>query len=93
MTTLILTCRVADYETWRPLYDDAVAHSPEIRSWRVWHGQDDRNFVVIEETYDSREHAEELLNRPETQQEIASHGVDMSSMQVWFLDEDGAGSR
>jgi hypothetical protein len=93
MTTLLLTCRVADYVTWRPLYDEAVAHTPEIRSWRVWHGQDDPNFVVIEETYEERDVAEAILASEETKAEMAAHGVDTSSLQAWFLDEDGSGSR
>ena len=66
MTTLLLTCRVEDYTTWRPLYEDAISHIPEILTWRVWHGQDDPNFV-------------------------ADHGV--SSVQIYFLDADGSGSR
>jgi hypothetical protein len=90
MTTLLLTCKVEDYKAWRPLYDEAIANIPEILTWRVWHGQDDPNFVVIEETYESREFAETLLNSPEMQQEMAAHGV--SSVQAYFLDADGAGS-
>jgi hypothetical protein len=25
MTTLLLTCRVEDYKTWRPLYEGAIS--------------------------------------------------------------------
>jgi hypothetical protein len=57
----------------------------------VWHGQDDPSFVVIQETYDAREFAEALLNSPEMQKEMASHGV--SDVQTYFLDADGSGSR
>jgi hypothetical protein len=91
MTTLLLTCRVADYKRWRPLYEEAVSHIPEILTWRVWHGQDDPNVVVIQETYESREFAEALLNSPEMQNEMADHGV--SAVQTYFLDADGASSR
>ena len=91
MTTLLLTCRVEDYTTWRPLYEDAISHIPEILTWRVWHGQDDPNFVVIQETYESRDFAEGLLNSAEMQKERADHGV--SSLQTYFLDADGSGSR
>jgi hypothetical protein len=85
-----LTCRVEDYKAWRPLYEQAVSRVPEILTWRVWHGQDDPNFVVIEETYESREFAEGLLNSAEIQQEMADHGV--SEVQAHFLDADGYGS-
>jgi hypothetical protein len=50
MVTLLLSCRVADYDTWRPLYDRSAERMTDIRSWRIWRGQDDPNFVVIEET-------------------------------------------
>ena len=33
---------------------------PDVRSYRVWRGQDDPNLVVITETFDSREVAEAL---------------------------------
>ena len=90
MTTLLMTCRVPEYETWRPLYEEAVSHIPEILTWRVWHGQDDPEVVVLMETYDSREFAERLLNSPEMQKEMADHGV--SSVKTYFLDEGSSGS-
>ncbi len=93
MTTLFFSCRVADYEAWRPLYDEAVERMTEIRSWHVYRGQDDPNFVVILEDYESRETPERLLASDELEAEIASHGVDMSSIQTYFLDDVGSGSR
>ncbi|HEX3833148.1 MAG TPA: hypothetical protein VHW04_14325 [Solirubrobacteraceae bacterium] len=91
MTTLLLTCRVPDYSAWRPLYVESISHIPEVLAWRVWHGEDDPNFVVIEERYESRAFAENLLNSDEMQKEMAAHGV--SSVQAYFLKEDGSGSR
>jgi quinol monooxygenase YgiN len=93
MTTLLLRFRVADYDAWRPQYDGAVERTTEIRSYRVWRGQDDPNLVVLEETYDSREAAEAVLANPTTQEEMKEHGLDMTSVQIDFLDEDGAGTR
>jgi quinol monooxygenase YgiN len=93
MTTLLLTCRVDDYETWRPKYDVAMEHTPDAETWRVWHDQDDPNFVVIVETYESRDTAEQLFLSQEIQELMAADGVDLSSVQVRYLDEDGGGSR
>ena len=89
MVTLLIRCRVADYDFWRPRYDGAVARDSGLglRSSRVWRGQDDQHLVVIVETYDSRDAAEALLNSPAVQAEMVADGVDPSSVQVDFLDE------
>jgi hypothetical protein len=89
MVTLLLRCRVADYDFWRPRYDTAVARDSGLglRSSQVWRGQDDQNLVVILETYDSRESVEALLNNPAVQAEMVADGVDPSSVQLDFLDE------
>lgn len=55
VTTVLCTCRVADFEAFRPGYDKALEmFADQIRSWRLWRNQDDPNVVVIEETFDSR---------------------------------------
>jgi hypothetical protein len=33
MTTM-LTCRVDDYDSWRPRYDAAMQHVSDVQSWR-----------------------------------------------------------
>jgi len=93
MTTMLFTCRVADYDVWRPRYEAAMQHVSDVQSWRVWHDQDDPALVVIMETYDSRDVAERLLASQEIQDLMAADGVDLSSVQVRYLDEDGSGSR
>jgi quinol monooxygenase YgiN len=88
MVTLLIRCRVADYDVWRPRYDTAVARDGGLglHSSRVWRSQDDPNLVVIMETYDSRASAEALLNNPAVQAEMVADGVDPSSVQLDFLD-------
>ena len=50
MTTVICTCRVADYDAFRPGYAKALEmFSDMIRTWRLWRGEDDPNLIVIEE--------------------------------------------
>ena len=90
MVTVLIRCRVADYDFWRPRYDTAVARDTGeagLVSHKVWRGQDDPNLVVIIETHESRESAETLMNSPDIQAEMVADGVDPSSVQLDFLDE------
>ena len=90
MVTLLIRCRVADYDFWRPRYDGAVTRDLDgggLLSSQVWRGHDDPNLVVIVETYESRESAEALLNSPDIQADMLADGVDASSVQLDFLDE------
>jgi hypothetical protein len=83
VTTLMVRCRVADYDAWRPQYDAAMERARGVvRSYRVWRSQDDPNLVFTEETLDSREVAEALLANPAIQQEMKEHGVDPPSVQI-----------
>jgi quinol monooxygenase YgiN len=88
MTTVLCTCRVADYDAFRRGYDTALeAFSDQIRSWRLWRGQDDPKVVVIEETFDSRQVAEALWTSPQTKAAMEADGIDMASLQIEYLDE------
>ena len=90
MVTVLIRCRVADYDFWRPRYDTAVERDTEsdgLLSTHVWRGQDDPNLVVIIEAYESRESAEALMNNPPIQAEMVADGVDPSSVQLDFLDQ------
>ena len=92
MTTVFARFRVADYDAFRPGYDRAVATFNEIRSYRIWRGQDDPNLVLITETFDSRAIAEALWASQETRDAMTADGVDMSSVQIEYLDEVGSGA-
>jgi hypothetical protein len=89
MVTLLIRCRVADYDFWRPRYDTAVERDKNrgLRSSRVWRGQDDPNLVVIIETHESRASAEALMSNPEIQADMVADGVDVSSVLLDFLDD------
>jgi hypothetical protein len=94
MTTVLIHHRVADYETWKPEYD-RVGGGPlgaDIRSHRIWRGQDDPQLVIIEETYESREIAEATLNNPALPAELVKAGVDMSSVRIDYVDEVESGT-
>ncbi len=95
MTTVLISHRVADYDTWRSEYDRV--HAGPIGSacltWRIWRGQDDPNLVVVEETFPSREAAEATMNNPDLPAEIANAGVDITSIRIKYLDEVFSGIR
>jgi hypothetical protein len=83
MTTVFIYSRVADYDTWRPVFDEAVGEVPH----RVWRGQDDRNLVMVWETWDAREDAEASFGDERTAQVMAEAGVDISSLRIEYFDE------
>jgi quinol monooxygenase YgiN len=95
MVTVLIRCRVADYDFWRPRYNAAVTRDEGrgLLSSQVWRGQDDPNLVVIIETHESRASADALMNNPEIQADMVSDGVDVSSVLLDFLDEDATDAR
>lgn len=91
MVTVLINHRVADYETWQREYN-AITAGPlgsAVRSHTIWRDLDDPNLVILAETYDSREAAEAAFGHPDLPAAIAKAGVDMSSMQINYLDEAG----
>jgi len=92
MTTVLCHCRVADYDAWRPGYDRALQVTPGVRTYRIWRDQDDPNLVVVEETFDSREHAQAVWTSPETEAAMIADGIDMSAVSIEYLDEVGSGA-
>lgn len=91
-TTVHCTCRVADYDAFRPGYDKALEmFSDQIRSWRLWRGQDDPELVVIEETFDSRKVAEGHWAHPRTKAAMEADGIDTATVRIEYLDEIDAG--
>jgi RecJ-like exonuclease len=93
MTTVLFLCRVADYDTWRPRYDDSVDMFDQVLASQVLRGQDDPNLVAIIETFESREIAEALFSDPAVEEAMIADGVDLSSLRVEYLDDVGAGGR
>jgi hypothetical protein len=93
MTTVLILCRVADYDSWRPRYDDSVDMFDQVLTSQVLRGQDDPNLVAVIETFESREIAEALFNDPAVEEAMIKDGVDLSSVRVEYLDDVGVGGR
>jgi heme-degrading monooxygenase HmoA len=92
MTTVLCFCQVADYDAWRAGYAHALEVTPGVRSFRVWRGVDDPNFVAVEETFDTREEAITAWTSPETEQGMIADGIDMATVRIEYLDEVDAGT-
>lgn len=96
MVTMLVRCRVADYDAWRADWLEAVQQhfeKGEVRSFRVWRGVGDPNLVFLAELFESREIAEAIMNDPAAREAMAAHGVDLSSLQVDLADEVESGTR
>ncbi len=93
MATVLIRCRVADFDAWKPQFEGIVASRPELLSYRIWQGADDSNLVLLLESWESRDAAETILNDPALQEELVEHGVDPSSVTLDFLDEVVSQSR
>jgi quinol monooxygenase YgiN len=86
-TTVICHCHVGDFEHWKAGYERAVAADSGVLGYRIWRGQDDPGLVVIEETHDSRSHAEAMLDHPATREAMERDGIDLSTVRWDYLDE------
>ncbi len=89
MTTVIYRFRVADFDAWSEGYGRALAGplGSDVRTHRVWRGQDDRNLVVLEETFDSSAAAHAAVENPVVAEAMASDGIDLTSLQIDYVDE------
>jgi hypothetical protein len=88
MTTAIAIHRVADYDTWRPVYDslDAARSAAGVTYQQVLRSQDDPKLVIVRHDFGDREAAQSFFASAELQQGMAEAGVDASSLQVYLTD-------
>jgi len=95
MTTVFIHHRVADYNTWRPEFDRALAAdwTKDIKAHRVWRGQDDPNLVIVANTLESRQAAEALVNNASLRDAMGRAGVIESSVRIDYVEEVAAGTR
>jgi hypothetical protein len=53
MTTAFCYFRVRDYDFWRAGYVRAIKPTPEVQAFKIWRGEDDLNYVITAETFNS----------------------------------------
>ena len=92
-TTLIFSCRVADFDHWLEGYEKAVAADSQMLAHRIWRSQDDSNKIVVAETFPSRSYPQEATADPATAEAMERDGIDMASVQFDFYDEVSAWTR
>lgn len=88
MTTAIALHRVADYDSWRPVYDslDQARSAAGVTGQQVLRSQDDPNFVIVRHDFTDRAAAEAFFASPELEQGMAEAGVDTSTLQIHFTE-------
>ena len=88
MTTAIVLHRVADYDTWRPVYEslDDARNAAGVTHHEVLRSQDDANLVIVRHDFTNRAAADSFFSSPELKQGMAEAGVDVSSVQVHLTD-------
>lgn len=91
MTTLLLDHRVADYDTWRGVYDSVqpVRAAGGVSSHRVLRGTDDPNRVVVEHVFADAEAAAAFIENPELRDAMRRAGVIPDSVRPLILDDAG----
>jgi hypothetical protein len=87
MTIVFCYFRVADYDFWRAGYARAIEATKEVKSFRIWRGQDDPNYVITAEAFESRDVAQAIWTSQETKDGMKGDGIDMSSVKIEYLDE------
>ena len=88
MTTAIVLHRVADYETWRPVYDtlDDVRNAAGVVHQEVLRSQDDANLVIVRHDFADREAADAFFGSAELKQGMSQAGVDTATIQIHLTD-------
>jgi hypothetical protein len=90
MTTAIVLHRVADYDSWRPVYDslDEARNAAGVTHQEVLRSQDDANLVIVRHDFADRPAAESFFASAELKQGLTEAGVDPSTLQIHFADPD-----
>lgn len=77
MTTMIVQHEVADYETWRPLFDGhgATRDAHGCRSVEVYRGADDGNAITVLMEFPSLADAQGFASDPSLKEAMSRGGV------------------
>jgi hypothetical protein len=87
MGTLIISHRVKDYSTWRPVFDrhTKAQKSAGLTNPRVFRSSDDKNEVVILFDTDDTKKAKDFVASPDLKETMAKAGV-TDSPTFYFLE-------
>ena len=93
-TVSIVRHRVADYDSWKQVYDSFAdaQRAGGVLQHAVMRPADDPAMVVVVHTFDSPEKAHAFFDNAELKDAMGRGGVDASSLQLEFLQEEAAGA-
>jgi quinol monooxygenase YgiN len=88
MTTAIVLHKVADYDTWRPVYDglDDARDAAGVVHHEVLRSQDDPKLVIVRHDFTDRAAADSFFASTALAQGMAEAGVDVSTVQIHLTD-------
>ena len=88
MTTAIVLHRIADYDTWRPVYHglDETRKAAGVTHQEVLRSQDDPNLVIVRHDFADRAAAAAFFGGAELKQAMTQAGVDVSTLQIHLTD-------
>jgi heme-degrading monooxygenase HmoA len=86
--------RVADFDAWKQVYDSVVdvQRGGGVVFHQVLRDQSDPNMVVVTHSFETADEAHAFFDQQELKDAMQQAGVDMSSFQIWFLDEVETGN-
>jgi len=88
MTTAIVLHRVADYDAWRPVYDnlDDTRNAGGVTHQEVLRSQDDADFVIVRHDFLNRAAADAFFAGTELKHAMTEAGVDVTTLQIHIAD-------
>ena len=93
-TIALVRHRVADFDTWRKVYDGFAPIQAEhgVHAHQVLRSIENPNDVTVEHTFDSPEAAREFFARPELKEAMSKAGVNADSVDISYFDEVESGT-
>ena len=81
--------RVADFDAWKKVYDGVSQLQKDggVMAHGVFRTEGDPNSVVVLHTFENTDRAHAFFQGEELQDAMKQAGVDMSSLNLEFLDE------
>jgi len=93
-TISLVRHRVADFDTWRKVYDGFAPIQAEhgVHAHQVLRSTENPNDVIVTHTFDSPEAAREFFATPELKEAMSQAGVNAESVEISYFDEVESGT-
>jgi quinol monooxygenase YgiN len=93
-TIALIRHRVADFDTWRKVYDGFAPVQAEhgVHAHQVLRSIENPNDLIVTHTFDSPEAARDFFATPELKEAMSQAGVDADSVEISYFDEVESGT-